>query len=328
MKLSIAVREPFDFRQSLTFLRRFEACRDDFVIDDRSVTAAISVDGRAIPFRLEAAAAGVSVDIPDGLGVVPAARAEIVRTAAHLLGADDDLTAFYRAAAGDHPAFQAIVRTLHGLHHVRFLTVAEITVYSVLMQRAPITQAARTKRRFLQRFGRPVTVDGRVLHAMPTLAELTALDPADIKDTVRHPRKAAALPAVIRGVAALGEDFLRTAPYPDARDALLAIPGIGPFSAAAILLRGLGRMDDLPIEGPTFATPARAVYGDAWDPRAIRARYGTDLGYWSYYVKTGEARGVHQAGWAPEGDPRATSPSDGTVPEAGAARVARAHGPR
>lgn len=298
MKLSIGVREPFDFRQSLTFLRRFEACRDDYLIDDRSVTAAISVGGRAIPFRIEAAGGGgaaVAVEVPDGFGVVPAARTAIARTTAHLLGADDDLTGFYRAAGGDHPAFQAIVRALHGLHHVRFLTLAEITVYSVLMQRAPISQAARTKRRFLERFGRPVTVDGRVLHAMPELDELTALDAADIRQAVRHPRKSAALPAVIRGVAALGEDFLRTAPYADARDALLAIPGIGPFSAAAILLRGLGRMDDLPIDGPNFATPARAVYGSAWDPRAIRARYGADLGYWAYYLKTGEARGLQQA---------------------------------
>ena len=287
MKLSIDVRAPFDFSQSLTFLRRFEACRDDYLIDDRSVTAAISIEGRAVPFRIEGAGGAVAVDIPDGLGVSAGGRATIAATAAHLLGADDDLDGFYAAAAGDHPAFRAIVRALHGLHHVRFLTLAEITIYSVLMQRAPIAQAARAKRRFLERFGRPVTVDGRVLHAMPVLDELTALDSADLREAVRHPRKAAALPAVIRGVAAVGEHFLRAAPYDDARDALLAIPGIGPFSAAAILLRGLGRMDDLPIEGPNFATPAREIYGPDWNPGAIRARYSRDVGYWSYYLKAG-----------------------------------------
>lgn len=298
MKLPVAVRAPFEFHQSLAFLRRFEACRDDYLIDERSVTAAISIDGRAVPFRIEAANDGVAVDAPDGFGLAPAARTTIARTAAHLLGADDDLSVFYAKSEGDHPAFQAIVRALFGLHHVRFLTLAEITVYCVLMQRAPITQAARAKRRFLERFGRAVTVDGRVLHAMPTLDELTALDVAAIKEAIRHPRKAAALPAVIRGVAELGEDFLRTAPYDDARAALVGIPGIGPFSAAAILLRGLGRMDDVPLEGPNFAEPARAVYGDSFDPRAIRARYGTDVGYWSYYLKTGEARGHHRSAYA------------------------------
>jgi DNA-3-methyladenine glycosylase II len=295
MKLPVGVRPPFDFQQSLAFLRRFEACRDDYVIDERSVTAAISIGGRAVPFRIEAAGDGVAVDVPDGLGLTAAARTTIARTAAHLLGADDDVTLFYARAEGDHPAFLAIVRALYGLHHVRFLTLAEIAVYCVLMQRAPINQAARAKRRFLESFGRPVTVDGRVLHAMPALDELTALGVPAIREAIRHPGKAAVLPGVIRGVAELGEDFLRTAPYDDARAALVAIPGIGPFSAAAILLRGLGRMDDVPLEGPSFAEPARVVYGTAWDPRATRARYGDSVGYWSYYLKTGEARGHHRA---------------------------------
>lgn len=293
MKLPIAVRPPFDFAQSLRFLRRFEACRDDYLIDDRSVTAAISIDGHAVPFTIEGAGADVSVSIADDLGVTAAGRATIAHTAAHLLGADDELAGFYAAAAGDHPGFRAIVQSLHGLHHVRFLTLAEIAVYSVLMQRAPITQAARAKRRFLEGFGRPVTVDGRVLHAMPTLDELTALSVADFREAIRHPRKAAVLPDVVRGIAALGEHFLRTAPYTEARDALTAIRGIGPFSAAAILLRGLGRMDDLPLEGPNFAEPARAVYGPTWDAFATRARYGKDVGYWSFYLKTGEARKLH-----------------------------------
>jgi DNA-3-methyladenine glycosylase II len=287
MKLSLPVRAPFDFAQSLTFLRRFEACRDDYLIDDRSVTAAISIDARAVPFTIEGANDNVSVTIDRGLGVTAAGRATIARTAAHVLGADDDLSGFYTAAAGDHPACRAIVQSLHGLHPVRFLTLGEIAVYSVLMQRAPIRQAARAKRRFLERFGRPVTSGGRVIHALPTIDELTALDAADYKDAIRHPRKAVVLPGVVRGVAALGEDFLRTAPSADARDALTAIPGIGPFSAAAILLRGLGRMDDVPLDGPSFARPAREVYGPAWDAAATRARYGANLGYWSYYLKAG-----------------------------------------
>ena len=92
----------------------------------------------------------------------------------------------------------------------------------------------------------------------------------------------------------LGEAFLTSAPYAEARDALCAIPGIGPFSAAAILLRGLGRMDDVPLAMKGFAEPARDVYGAAWDPRATVRRYGPALGYWSFYLKTGAARGLHR----------------------------------
>ncbi len=128
------------------------------------------------------------------------------------------------------------------------------------------------------------------LHAFPTLDELVALEEDDYRQVIRQPGKAAVLPGVVRGVAAIGEGFLRGAPYAEARAALLAIRGLGPFSAAAILLRGLGRMDDVPLEGPQFLEPARAVYGRAFDPAAIRRRYGADLGHWAFYLKTGAPR--------------------------------------
>jgi len=35
---------------------------------------------------------------------------------------------------------------------------------------------------------------------------------------------------------------------------------------------------------------ARVVYGDAYDERAIAARYGRQIGYWAFYLKTGVAR--------------------------------------
>ncbi len=94
---------------------------------------------------------------------------------------------------------------------------------------------------------------------------------------------------VVRGVAALGEPFLRTAPYTVARDALLAIRGIGPFSAAAILLRGLGRMDELPWSA-AFDTAGEQIYGAAFSRAVVERRYGRHIGYWSFYARTRGAR--------------------------------------
>src|SRR5262249_14837005 len=91
----------------------------------------------------------------------------------------------------------------------------------------------------------------------------------------------------VRAVAALGEGFLRTAPYDDAEAALRAIRGIGPFSAQAILLRGLGRMERMDPRGAAFARAARLVYRPSWAPEATLARYGASIGYWAYYLRVG-----------------------------------------
>lgn len=277
---TLPVAQPFDFRQTLAFMRRFAPCRDACLLTAESVTAAISVAGEAVPFAIRAPRPGeITVEAPD---------ATVAAHARDFIGAGDDLAPLYAAAAED-PPFAAVVETLHGLHHVRFLTLEEIAVYCVLMQRSPIALAARMKVKFLARFGRPVRAFGVALAAMPEMSALLELDEDAIADAIGHRRKAAMIVEVVRGVAALGEAFLRTAPYTVARDALLAIRGIGPFSAAAILLRGLGRMDELPWSA-AFDAAGEQVYGAAFSRAAIERRYGRHVGYWSFYVRTSGAR--------------------------------------
>ena len=268
----LVTTKPFSFAQTLLFVRRFPPCQGDFVIGEDSLTGVVALDGRAVPFTLRGDR-DVTIETGDP-------RVEPI--AADFIGASDDIAGFYAAAEGDR-AFRPILELLHGLHHVRFLTLAEIAVYSVMMQRTPITIATTYKRRFLAAFGIPY----RELRAMPELASLVEHDADTIANAIGNRRKAETIVNVVRGVAAIGATTLREAPYETARDALLAIRGIGPFSAAAILLRGLGRMDETPIE--RFADEARAIYGEL-DPRSIARRYGRHIGYWSFYLKTGVPR--------------------------------------
>ena len=285
MRLSMPVKQPFSFAQTVAFLRSFPPCQGDHVLTDRSITAAVSTGGIARAFTIHDGDPP-TVEMPRHIDA--ATQRALLARATHFIGAEDDLAPLYAAAEGD-PPFRALVRELHGLHHVRFLTLEEIAVYCVLMQRTPIALAATYKRRFLARFGIPVDVGGATLRAMPELDQLVELDAADIAAAVGHAGKAARITDVVRGIAAIGEPILRTAPYAVARDALLAIPGVGPFSAAAILLRGLGRMDELPALRP-IEDEARALYGAAYDPAAIARRYGDQIGYWSFYLRTGAGR--------------------------------------
>ena len=277
MNLPLPVAAPFSFAQTLAFVGRFPPCQGQYLVTDDSLTAAVVIHGRPTTFTIRGARPIVeierAVDAP-----------AILARAAHLVGARDDLRAFYAAAEGDRP-FRPILDALHGLHHVRFLTLEEIAIYSVMTQRAPIAMAARMKRKLFDRIGIPV---GGLL-ALPAFDHLVTLDGDDYGEAIGHARKGAQIAEVVRGVAKIGEKFLVEAPYADARDALLAVRGIGPFSSAMILLRGLGRMDEVPL-AQVFEAEARAVYGTAYDEAAIRARYGRQLGYWSFYLKAGSAR--------------------------------------
>ncbi len=279
MRITIPTRQPFSFAQTLSFMARFPPCQQATILTGDAVTAAVAIGGRAWPFTIREVRGKVVVDVPDR-----APAEQLARRAADLIGADDDLTALYAAAKTDAP-FRPVIDALHGLHHVRFMGLEEIAVYCVMMQRNPVQRAAQLKRRFLARFGLPAGE----LRAMPELSDLAQLDARDIGEAIGHAPKGERIATVVRGVHAIGEDFLRTARYEDAMNALLEIPGVGPFSAAAILLRGLGRMQHLPTLS-WFADEARAIYGDSWNERAILRRYGDSIGYWSFYLKNASSR--------------------------------------
>jgi DNA-3-methyladenine glycosylase II len=279
--LRLQTRHPFSFAETLQFAQSFPPLAAQTRVHDGVLSAALAIGGRAHAFSLRAEREDTLV-----LHTTAPARvhAELAGRVKAFVGADDDLDAFYARAERD-PPMRALISAHRGLRHVRFLGgLAEISVYSVLMQRTPVGLAARYEQKFLARFGLGASIGRHQLRAMPELPQLVAIDEQAIADAIGHRAKAARIATVVRGVAALGESFLRDAPYAEARDALLAIPGIGPFSAAAILLRGLGRMDELPCLD-AFADHGRALYGRAWNPEAIARRYGPQIGYWSFYLK-------------------------------------------
>ena len=282
MRHRVATAPTFVLDRALDFLRGFPPCRGEYRIDGGVLRGAFAVGDRAVAYAVSAGAPGTIV--------VETADARVVPMVAAFLGTDDDLRRFYARAAGDVAAYRDLVAAHHGLHHVRFATLEEVTVHAVLAQRTPIELAGRYKRAVAAALGPRIDADGAPLIAFPRFAALVPLESEDWQAIVGHPTKARRLPAVVRGVAALGEAWLREAPYHDAVRALCAIEGVGPFTAAMILLRGLGRMDDVPLDLPGIVGPARAVYGAAFDPDRIRARYGLDLGYWAYYLKVGSER--------------------------------------
>jgi DNA-3-methyladenine glycosylase II len=289
MKLTLPTSKPFSFAQTLVFAGRFAPLEATAIVTSDALTIALADGGRGWPIELRDARGDLEITLPDG------APRRLARRAADVVGASDDLAPFYAAAEHD-AAMRPVVRELHGLHQVRFLGLEEIAVYAVMMQRTPMAMATRMKQRFLARFGYAVDARGETLRAMPELAELAALDATAIAEAIGHRGKADRIATVVRAVHRLGEPFLRTAPYAEARDALLAIPGIGPFSAGAILLRGLGRTDEIPSLGAgrtaltMFEPEGRVLYGAAWVEADIVQRYGAHIGTWAFYLKTAVAR--------------------------------------
>jgi DNA-3-methyladenine glycosylase II len=198
----------------------------------------------------------------------------------------DDMSGFLAVAVEDQPIAR-LIEAAQGLHQVRFASLAEATVYFTLTQRSTQWFATARKRRLAAEVGQTIVVDGTALTAFPSFATLRELTEADLLPFAGNRHRAERLHSVIGGVAPLDEEKLRAAPYDEARQALLSVPGIGAFTAHALLLRALGRPDDAPLELAQFTIAARGVYGDPPpSPTEIRERYRPWVGWWAYLVRT------------------------------------------
>jgi DNA-3-methyladenine glycosylase II len=267
------------------------------VIVGGAILGAARVGGRTIGLRVEEEA-GDSASPGLRCTLTPAdvdgATADVVLgRIGDWLGLADDLAPFYALAEAD-PPFQAIVRRLYGYHQVRFFTPFEIACWAILGQRTPFAAARAAKRRLMERHGGAAEVEGHTILGFPEPADVAELAGHALAALVGSERKADRLLAIARAFEGAGPAALRAMPTEQLGAWLLALPGIGPWSVAFILLRGFGRVDG-PL--PLGVTPAfdrellqagRAVYGPDLTTAGlarIAERYGAQWGAWAHYLR-------------------------------------------
>jgi DNA-3-methyladenine glycosylase II len=281
-------KPPFDFDAAARFLTSFPATAGDQFSAGGQVVKAFREDGLTTVVRLTSAG---TVEEPELVGDVLAERRISARALARLvdrvgfwLGADDDLTDFYKRA---DDVFAGLVDRLHGYHQVKFPSPLENLVWAILVQRTP-QHAARTMRAgLLAQFGGDLRLDGVDAVAFPDLDQMRSLSPRRLEQAVGSPSKAARLQAAVAAFAQVDEEFLRSGDYGEVKRFLLDIPGIGPSSASFVLIRGLGRAEELAVDDETAAA-ARQVYGLDVGPAELRALaqpYGPWQGYWAHYLR-------------------------------------------
>jgi AraC family transcriptional regulator, regulatory protein of adaptative response / DNA-3-methyladenine glycosylase II len=185
-----------------------------------------------------------------------------------VLGADADLREVVAKAPG-----QRIPRTVDE---------EELTVRAVLGQQVS-TKAARTHAaRLVSAYGSPVTdPHGGLTHTFPSIAQLADIDAAHLAMPTARRRSLTALIAAL----ATGEVTLNPGcDWEHARQQLLALPGIGPWTAEIVAMRGLGDPDAFPASDLGVRLAAEQL-GLATDVRGLTAHSARWRPWRSYAVQ-------------------------------------------
>ncbi len=161
-----------------------------------------------------------------------------------LLDADCDPVAVADAFAGD-PVLGALTRATQGLRVPGHVDGDELAVRAVLGQQVTVAAARTAAARLTRQYGvplaphEPTDIPG-LTHLFPTAERLAELDPEVLPMPQARGR---ALVALCRALAAGDLRLDRGADRDEVRLSLLAIPGIGPWTADYIALRALGHPD-------------------------------------------------------------------------------------
>lgn len=160
-----------------------------------------------------------------------------------LLDLDADPEAVDETLGADAELRPAVARA-PGQRIPRTVDEAELAVRAVLGQQVSTRAASTHAGRLVAAYGQPLDdAGGTLTHTFPSVAELAEIDPVHLAVPKARRRT---LSALVAGVAD-GSVVLDTGcDWESARRQLLALPGVGPWTAEVIAMRGLGDPDAFP----------------------------------------------------------------------------------
>jgi AraC family transcriptional regulator of adaptative response / DNA-3-methyladenine glycosylase II len=270
IRIALDVRPPFDAAAALAFLAA------------RAVAGAETVGGGV--YRRATALGGragvVTVSVAPGkdrlhVDVSPSLAPALMSIAARvrrLFDTDADPTLISAHLARD-PALRPRVRRRPALRVMGAFDAFEWAARAVLGQQVSVRAALTIASRLVAAFGVPVAGDGlAALLAFPDAARLADAAEDALAAIGLTRMRARTLRGLARAVADGTVSLDRGADPEAVRAALLALPGIGPWSAEYIAMRALGWPDAFPAGDLGLRRALGGITSDACERRAERWR--------------------------------------------------------
>jgi DNA-3-methyladenine glycosylase II len=294
----LGTRAPFHLEATVRVLQRRAASLVDVWEDGRYLRVLQTTDGLVLVGVLDRG----TVDEPDVRfevlhgDLTDESRAAVGSVLRRMLGLDVDPLPLQQRVEAERRVGPKVTG-LRGMRPPRFAGLFETFARVVPFQQLSLDAGVATVRRLVERFGDSVEHAGQRRYAFPTSqavadARIDALRACGLSlkksETLRHVARAIA-------VGDLTEEQLTRMSSAAAIRFLDGLPGIGPWSAGLVLLRGLGRLDVFPAGDVGAARGLSALTGLSAGPSLDRVveRFGDYRGY-LYFCALGHALQIQE----------------------------------
>ena len=197
-------------------------------------------------------------------------RRKVVAITRRVLGLDVDVTAIERRLRRI-PALRALATSLRGMRPPRFATLLESFGRIVPYQQLSLDAGSVLTNRMVERFGEKLEHEGLRYYAFPSAKRLASATEDQFRSLGFSHAKGRTLIGIARAIVRgeLDERSIEALPSQQALEALVAIRGIGPWTASLLLLRGQRRLDSFPASDVGVNRGIAILLGE--DPKHFEA---------------------------------------------------------
>lgn len=243
--IRFALRPVMPFRLDLTAwaLRRRAGNAVDLWTDS-TYRRVLAVGGKPVLVAVAQREADLQV-IVTGDALSAEVKRVSTTTLERLLGIEVDLSEFY-SQASRYPRLNELATRFRGLKPPRFASVFEGLINGITCQQLSLTVGIMFLNRLAKRCGLPFGASG--MYAFPRPHELARLNESDLRLLGYSGSKARAMIGLARTIVEgqLDLDELTHLDNQACVERLIAIKGVGRWTAEYVLLRGLGRTNVFP----------------------------------------------------------------------------------
>ena len=258
MLFEITPTAPYDFDLTVGSMTFFQARHAADMFEDGILRRVLSLSSLS-PTGLGNRSALVSVrsvgsvDAPrlaveiSGDGLTQADTDEALRIVRRMLATDADIASFYDMALAD-PHLAPLVGNMYGLRPTCAPTAFEALVLAILGQQISTHVARMLRNLIIETYGDRITIEGETLRSFPRPQTLADAGPDGLRAIKFSMRKAEYITGISQQIVSdeLSLEAMRDLPDEEIVSGLLALRGVGAWTAHWMLIRAFGRPDGFP----------------------------------------------------------------------------------
>lgn len=250
-EFEVEVVLPYDFSLSIEkemAIRKMDST--DIVVDifDKGVLwTGMYVNGQDVGLRICQEKNILSTKVFSASGLTNEEEKNVITILEHKVGPHEDITPFYERAERDDILSQ-ICRSLCGMRKISCSNLFDMLSITILLQNAPVKRTNQMIVNLVQRFGSQVSFDNKTLYLWFTPETIDAASMDVLKNECRLGYRAPYLKSTASALLK-GYDLesVRLLPTQEAKEKLMELKGIGPYSAEMVLL-DMRRYDVFPVD--------------------------------------------------------------------------------